>query len=205
MVPPAFGREKPPEVTADGLHRVEGSKLALVYKKPGASLSGYDKLMILDCFVAFKKHWRTEDTQRAMQVSPQDMDKIKKDLAAEFRKVFIDELQTKGGYQVVDTPAEDVLLVRPAIIDLDIEVPDRMTPGMSMTFSASAGQMTLYAELYDSVTSDILARVIDPEAGQDDGMIQWQNSVTNKAEADRILKKWADILRQRLDESRGKP
>jgi len=204
MVPAAFGREEPPEVTTDGLHRVESSKLALVYKKPGASLKGYEKLMILDCFVAFQKHWRTEDTQRAMQVSPEDMDKIKKGLAAEFRKVFIEELQTKGGYQVVDKPAADVLLVRPAIINLDISVAGTMAPGMGRTFSASAGQMTLYVELYDSVTSDILARVIDPEAGQDNGMIQWQNAVTNKAEADRILKKWADILKQRLDEANGK-
>jgi hypothetical protein len=32
------------------------------------------------------------------------MENIKKHLAAEFRKIFIQELQTKGGYEVVDAP-----------------------------------------------------------------------------------------------------
>ena len=115
---------------------------------------------------------------------------------------FVEELQTEGGYEVVDDGAEDVMIIRPAIIDLDIEAPDTMTPGMSATFSASAGQMTLYMELFDSVTSEIIARVVDAEGGRDHGMIR--NRATNKAEADRILRKWADILRSHLDRVHGK-
>jgi hypothetical protein len=153
--PAAVAREKAPDVTADGLHRVEGSELALVYLKPGASFGGYDKLMILDCFVAFKKHWKAHDPTRSFEVTAKDMEKIKEYLAAEFRKTFIQELQTKGGYEVVDAPGEDVLLVRPAIINLDVTAPDTMEAGRSRSFSTSAGQMTLYVELYDSATSDI--------------------------------------------------
>jgi hypothetical protein len=61
--------------------------------------------------------------------------------------------------------------------------------------------MTLYMELYDSLTSDIIARIIDPESGQGSGMIEWRNEVTNTAEADRILRNWADILRRQLDDA----
>jgi hypothetical protein len=32
------------------------------------------------------------------------MENIKKHLAAEFRRIFVQELQTKGGYEVVDAP-----------------------------------------------------------------------------------------------------
>jgi hypothetical protein len=67
---------------------------------------------------------------------------------------------------------------------------------MSQSFAPSAGEMTLYMELYDSVSNDIIARVIDPEADMGPG--GEMNRVTNKVAADRILKRWADILRKHL-------
>lgn len=200
-VPAAVAQEKAPDVTADGLHRVEGSELALVYLKPGVTFGGYDKLKILDCFVAFKKHWKPHDATGGSRVTAKDMENIKKHLAAEFRKIFIQELQTKGGYEVVDAPGEDVLLVRPAIINLDVTAPDTMEAGRSRSFSTSAGQMTLYVELYDSATSELLARVIDARSGRSSGPIEWQTKVTNRAQADKILRKWAGVLRERLDEA----
>jgi len=130
---------------------------------------------------------------------------MKAALAAEFKKVFTDELQTKGGYQVVDTAAPDVLILRPAIVNLMVTAPDLMTADMSRTLVASAGQMTLYLELWDSATNTILARVMDPQADRGmGGMAQIADSVTNKAAADRILKAWAEKLRKHLDAVHGK-
>ncbi len=122
------------------------------------------------------------------RVSKQDMDRMKKTLSEEFNKVFTEELQ-KGGYKIVDKGAEDVLLLRPAIINLDIAAPDTMSPGMTRTFAASAGEMTLYMELYDSTSSAILGRVTDAESARDYGRVQISNRVTNIQEADRILRK----------------
>jgi hypothetical protein len=203
-VPAAVAQEKPPDVTADGLHRVEGSKLALVYRNPEASLGGYDKVMILDCFVAFKKNWKPRDSTGRSKVTAREMENIKKSLAAEFRKVFVQELQSKGGYDVIDTPGEDVLLVRPAIIDLEVTAPDTMAAGRGRTFATSAGQMTLFVELYDSATSELLARAIDRRSGRSSGPIEWQTGVSNRAQAEKILKKWASVLRDALDEAHGK-
>ena len=49
---------------------------------------------------------------------------------------------------------------------------------------ASAGQMTLYLELYDSETSTLLARVIDPQAAREGGIAKsaW-SSIPNGAPA----------------------
>ena len=130
------------------------------------SLARYDRVAILDCYVAFRKNWERDYNNEAMglnqRITQKDIDRIKQQLADEFRKVFTKELQDKG-YQVVDDAAADVLIVRPAIIDLDITAPDTMSPGMEVTLVASAGEMTLYMELYDSLSSELLARVIDPE------------------------------------------
>jgi hypothetical protein len=176
----------------------------VVYVRPGVDFSGYKRFAILECPVAFSKDWERERKSGAMRVSQKDMDEIKANLSAEFLKVFTDELQNKGGYTIVTEGAEDVLVLRPAIIDLEVSAPDTMSAGRSYTLSESAGGMTLYLEIYDSVTGQILARAIDRQEDRGMGRIQWQNSVTNKSEADRILRRWASALRARLDEVQGK-
>jgi len=185
----------------------EHTKMRAVYLKPGATLDQYDKIKLLDCYVSFKKNWRRDYNQEAVgldrRISKADMDKIRKRVADEFKRVFTEELETKGGYQIVDSAAEDVLLVRPAIVDLVVTAPDQMVSGMDSTFVASAGQMTLYMELYDSVTSDIIARVIDPQADRDDVGFDEASRVSNTAAADRIMRRWADALRSHLGDIKG--
>jgi hypothetical protein len=130
------------------------------------------------------------------------MEKIKTGLAADLRKIFTEELQ-KGGYEVVQEGGDDVLVLRPAIIDLDVAAPDTMEPGRSRSFSTSAGAMTLYLEVYDGASGEILVRAVDPKEARDNGRMMWQTSVTNRAEADRMLRKWAVLLREALDRARA--
>jgi iron uptake system EfeUOB component EfeO/EfeM len=54
---------------------------------------------------------------------------IKAGLFTGFHEVFVGELQDQGGYQAVETGGEDVLVLRPAIIDLNITPPDTMSAG----------------------------------------------------------------------------
>jgi hypothetical protein len=197
-------KEELPAVSHDGLELRKGKVAEVVYVRPGVDFSGYKRFAILECPVAFSKDWERERKSGAMRVSQKDMDEIKANLSAEFLKVFTDELQNKGGYTIVTEGAEDVLVLRPAIIDLEVSAPDTMSAGRSYTLSESAGGMTLYLEIYDSVTGQILARAIDRQEDRGMGRIQWQNSVTNKSEADRILRRWASALRARLDEVQGK-
>ena len=94
-------------------------------------------------------------------------------------------------------------VLRPALINLAITAPDLQSPDMNRTIVQSAGQMTLYLELYDSVSNTLLARVVDPQADRR-GFAQSANSATNKAAADRILRQWASALRLHLDAAQGK-
>jgi RNase H-fold protein (predicted Holliday junction resolvase) len=96
-----------------------------------------------------------------------------------------------------------VLLLRPALLNVEVNAPDIMTAGISRTVVRSAGQMTLYLELWDPSTKTLLARVED--AREDDQAFgQMANRATNKAAADQILREWAEELRKRLDTVRGK-
>lgn len=197
-------KDELPAVSHDGLELRKGKVAEVVYVRPGVDFSGYQRFAILECPVAFSKDWERERKTGAMRLSQKDMEEIKAGLSAEFLKIFTDELQDKGGYTIVTEGAEDVLILRPAIIDLEVSAPDTMTAGRSYTLSESAGGMTLYLEIFDSVTGQILARAIDRQEDRGMGRIQWQNSVTNRAEADRILRRWASALRARLDEVKGK-
>lgn len=197
---PVFARDKLPEVDSDGLHLVKKSKVRAAYIKPGTDLSQYSKVKILDCYVSFVKNWQKDYNLNQVglegYVRDKDAEAIKKNLSNEFSKVFTKEL-TKEGYPVVDEVGPDVLLLRPALINVDVTAPDVMTSELSRTYVQSAGEMTLYMEMYDSATSTLIARVVDPRA-DDEGFAKQANRVTNKAAADRMLVHWAGLLTKHL-------
>lgn len=206
--PGLAAKDKPPEVTPEGLHLQKQTKSRVVYVRPGASLAQYQRVAILDCLVEFEKDWQRDyNLSRvgvASRVTDKDVDRMKGDLAEEFKKVFAKELQEKGGYEVVDVAAPDVLVLRPALINVEVNAPDLMSPGWGRTVVRSAGQMTLFLELWDSTSSTLLARVLDAEEA-DSGIAQVASRSYNKAEADRVLRKWAGELREHLDAARQGP
>jgi len=185
-------------VSPDGLELTKSSQVDVLYKRADATLAGYRKLMIDPVQVAFKKNWKPS----AMEVSSSDRERIRTGVAEEFRKVFSEELQQKGGYQIVDAAGPDVLRVSAAVVDLYINAPDTMQAGRSRTYVTSAGEMTLIAELRDSDSGQILARAADRKNASSSPMT-WTNSVTNTAEARRIMRSWAQALRGALDAARG--
>jgi hypothetical protein len=203
----AFAGDAPPQTTPEGLVLQKSTKHRVVYMKPGATFTQYNRVAILDCLVDFEKDWQKDYNSSRMglegRVSDKDVDRMKTGLAAEFKKVFTDELQNKGGYQVVDSAAPDVLVLRPALLNVEVNAPDIMTAGINRTVVRSAGQMTLFLELWDSSTNTLLARVMDA-AADEDAFGKQANRVTNTQAADEILRNWAHELRVRLDEIKGK-
>ncbi len=199
-------KQELPDVTVDGLHRVPDSKLAVVYAEPGADLAPYQRIQLLDAYVAFKKNWERDQrssSARSLRVSPKDMERIKNNLATEFHEIFKTAL-TESGYVLTDEVGEDVMIVRPAIINLDVNAPDTMAAGRTSVYTASAGEMTLYIELWDSVSGDIMAKALDRRIDNTRaGFYTWTNSVTNAAAAKRILRGWADILVDALNEAKS--
>ena len=205
---PLWAKEPPPKVSSDGLELKKQTDRRLVYVKPGADFSQYKRVAILDCHVEFSKDWlrsyNNSQPDPSRQIRDNDIQRAKTDLAAQFKKVFTDELQGAGGYQVSDTAAPDVLVLRPGLINIQVSAPDLMAPGRSVSYAQSAGQMTLYLELWDSATNTILARVVDTRADPQ-AYGQRSSSVSNRAAAERIMKSWAVELHNALDAARGQP
>ena len=198
----AKSKKEIPEYTVEGLKLIPDTKdIALVWAEPGADLSQYARVYITEPYVAFKKNWQRDQNRGRMKVSNSDMDRIKTSVKELFLEVFTEELES-AGYKLANERAEDVLIVKPAIIDLNVNAPDVRSTGRTNTFTTTAGSMTLYMELYDSQTDDLLAKALDPTGDRNSGYMQWQTSVSNKAAARRMMKPWAEALRKGLDESR---
>jgi len=199
--------ESPPEVTKDGLHLYKQTKERLAYVKPDATFTQYKQVAIRDCDVEFSQDW-VQDYNRdqrdlSRRIKPSDLDRAKAALQKDFKKVFTQELQQGRRYQVTNSGGTDVLELRPGLIDIRVNAPDLMSAGRSTSYVESAGEMTLYLELWDSGSNTLLARVTDTKVDPR-RYGQRANSVTNQAAADRLMRSWADELRSGLDLVRGK-
>ena len=139
----AKSKKEIPEYTVEGLKLVPDTKdIALVWAEPGADLSQYARVYLVEPYVAFKKNWQRDQNRGRMKVSNSDMDRIKTSVKELFMEVFTEELES-AGYKLANERAEDVLIVKPAIIDLNVNAPDVRSAGRTNTFTTTAGSMTL--------------------------------------------------------------
>ena len=200
-----IAEEERPESTIEGLQLIEDSNLALVYAQPGIDWGQYSKIYLDDPYIAFKENWQHDQNRLDPgKISSDDMAKIKAELSLLFMEVFSETLE-EGDYELVFEAGDDVLRIRPAIIGLDIVAPTNSSPGITHTYAESAGEMTLYLELYDSVSGDLIAKALDRKEDRKTGYFEWQNRITNRAAANRILKVWANVLKEGLDDARSSP
>lgn len=194
---------KIPQVTVEGLELVPDVEgLAHVWAEPGANLSQYNRVLLAEPYVAFKKNWKRDQNDIGTRVTNADMNRIKITAKDIFMEVFTEELE-KSGYVLATERAEDVLLIKPAIIDLNVQAPNVLEAGINRTYSKTAGSMTLYMELYDSETDDILAKAMDPKTDRDSGGFQsFMSGPANRQVAKQMMRPWAEALVRGLDRSR---
>jgi len=194
-----------PQVSPEGMALKKSTKSTVAYIKKGVDFSEYKKVLILPSVVAFKKDWKRDynrnQTSLSTRVRDEDVIRIKADVAKLFDEVFKDEFGKEAKFPIVDKVSSNTLLIRPAIVDLDVAAPDLRSAGNIKTYSSEAGQATLFLELYDGVSGEILARAVNASAAGDDSYYQWATRVSNRADAKRMIRKWAKALRQKYDEA----
>ena len=192
---------KAPE-TWDGLVQVKAKKLALAYLLPHADFRVYSKVMFDPPQVAFSKNWQRDFNRSAMTLSGRVSDKDVRDTVTEAQaslsKIFPERF-TNEGYQVVAAPGTDVLRLGVAIVNLEVNAPDRDIPGRSRTYAVDAGEATFAIEVRDSLTGQLLGRAVDRrEAGE--GPTYRRNYSSNLADFEALFDDWARIAARGLTE-----
>lgn len=200
----AFAQTDPwPRITPDGMHRFLTSGLSVVYVKPRANFESYSRVNILEPVVRFRKprdeseRLSTDDESKAMVI--QKTMEVRQEIAQAFKSIYVETMES-GGYEVTGEVAEDVLLVRPAIINIGLHVSD---DGID---SERVGEMTLYIEVFDSVTGERLAEGWDLKEQQlfNPGLHGWADEA-NRTSVKQIMEEWAQTLLKGFKRFAGEP
>jgi len=168
------------DVTEDGLVRVPSSRKAGVYRLPDATFAQYRRVMLAPAPVTFHKN---RDRMKAGALKPSDRERISAELTRLFHEELVAELVERGGFEIAESPAPDVLQIAPSILDVDMSAPDAGTSPGTSSFVRTAGSMTLIVELRDAASGVTIGRIIDYEKARETTELQLANQVTNSEEA----------------------
>ena len=189
----------------DNLVRAPSKKFDAVYILPGADFRGYTKVILEPPEVAFHKDFQRDynNTTRSLsnRITDSDMQKAMADVRTGFEEEFT-EAYTAAGFQIATAPGPDVLRVKTAVINIDVNAPDQMTAGRTRTYSEEAGSATLVLEARDSVTGEILGRIADGRV-VGDSLRYLRNRSTNRADFRRTFKQWGTASAEGLRTIKG--
>lgn len=186
---------KPEETTADGLVRVPSRSAGGVYRAPGAPFFQYKRFIIEPLTIDFIKDWQ----KKHRDVSDREVQRMRDEARRIFLEEFANVLIEEGGYTLADAPAEDVLLLAPALTELDVPAPEHDTVE-TRSLSPRRPSMTLTGELRDSLTGKLVGRIIVIAPGEHYGMNELRpaNRVTNAHEMRLVFGRWVRLLREAL-------
>jgi len=190
-------------MSRDGLQKISVKGLELAYAHPGASLAAYKRVKLDPVEVQFDRSWEPTRTGSRIKLGPEEREKIRASVAKLVEEEFTKVLQKGGAYQITSESAPDVLRVKASVLNVYINAPSDTSAGRSKTYVTSAGQMTLLAELSDSASGQMLARVADRREGNSLARMERADRIENEGAARQVAATWAQILRNALDKARA--
>ncbi|MFD2167546.1 DUF3313 family protein [Thalassotalea euphylliae] len=202
----AFTANAESKTSFDGLELKSKDNSKMVYMAPDADFSQYGSILLMEPDVRFKKNWQRDYNRKAStvnaRVSDEKMLQMKQDMKTVFTEAFTEEF-TRHDYPIVSQPAANTIVIRPALIDLDVSVPDVKSSFMSQKATKHSGSATLYLELYDGVSGDILARVAENRFLGEGTNYSRASKTQNRADAKYTISGWARKLREFFDQAKA--
>jgi len=188
-------------MSSGGLQKTSVKGLELAYVRPGASLAAYKRVKLDPVEVQFDRSWDPTRTGSRIKLSSEEREKIRASVAKLVEEEFIKTLQKGGTYQIATEPGPDVLRAKISVLNVYINAPTGTGAGRSKTYVSSAGQMTLLAELSDSMSGQLLARVADRREANSLARMERADRIENEGAAREVAAAWAHILRNALDKA----
>ena len=190
-------------LSEEGMELVNKTRHGEVQVRPDANWGNYTQILLEPATVEFRKNWaRDQKNRNGNRPTEAGMNRIKSDLTELVDEVFRQELTKDNAYTIWMSRAENVLLITPRIVNLDVVAPDRMRDHIGYSLTDSQGSMTLELDIYDSVSGTLLARMTDSRMDPHKGYMEWTTTVTNQRAARFMLIRWAVKLREWLLDAR---
>ena len=176
----------------EGLTKVRSERADLLYLLPDVDFRAYTKVQLDRTEVAFRRNWQRDynRTQRSLgaRIDNDEAERIAERARTGFEEIFAEEFR-EAGYEVVTQPGPDVLRLRTGVLNLYVAAPDQMLPGRTHTWSAEAGEATVFIEARDSVTGTLLGRAVDQRLADDNPGLRTRAS--NIADFEQLFHLWA--------------
>jgi hypothetical protein len=190
------------QVSYDGLHLVDNSRLKQAWVDPDIDFTRYNKIMgggSVFQFRAAKKTPTSTSQRRNLDGEFWISEEDRLRLAEEVNAVFDEELAKVTRFEITDTKGDDVLMIRGGLHDIVSNVPPELM-GRGEIYLTSVGEATLIIEGVDSMSGEVVFRGIERRAAQrPGGQAFMSNTVTTWAEVRRLARAWATVLREGLD------
>lgn len=187
------------DTTTDGLTITKSTRFTQTEIKKDITWSEYTKYRITPVEVSFRKNWQKDYNQRQMSLSQQvtenDMAEIRKSIGKIAYEELDKAMQKKGNLTRTEADDSKTLLFKPKVINLDIYAPDvQGSQAGTKNYIRQAGKATLFLEVYDSVSGEILGRWVDTREDPDRGYFDWANRITNNERMRLVISAWAARL-----------
>lgn len=198
---PAFAQNLPAK-TEDGLEWRQVPGVDVAYVRPGADVSEYTRVRLGPVSVSFRKNFARDAAPPNKRVSEADLQGIRERLGGLLVEEVTRELAA-GGYEITQASGHDVMQLDLSVNDLTMAmVPQRQGPDDVLAYST--GEMLLEAEVRDSVTGEIEARIFEVAEGRVTHQLHRITRGENQREARQIAEAWAKLIREKLDAARAK-
>jgi len=189
------------EMTYDGLVRINNSRFKVAYADPEINFSEYKKIMPGGAAFEFRAVPKvTSMTARRMNarefwISDSDRQKLEDTVT----EVFREEISQARGWEVVDEPGPDVMMIRGVLLDIVSYVPPQIL-GRGEIYLSSIGEATLVLEVVDSMSGEVIYRGIERRPVETAGnMLREANTVSTWAEVRRWARRYGTIIREGLE------
>ena len=199
--PPTAQTGADAEISFDGLHKYDNTRVDAAWAVPDLDLSSYHKILPVNVGIEYRDVKNKGRTTMARSGSGPFFidDKARAEFEALVPKVMMEELLKSTRFTLATEPGPGTLLVSGGLLNVTSMVPPDIA-GRSRVYLSSVGDATLVLEIRDSVTNAILARAVDRRAAETiGGSFTMSNSVTNSAEVRRLIRDWGKLVREGLE------
>ncbi len=195
------------EVINGNLHRVDNSRASLAYVDPNADFSKYQRVLIQPLGVDNVEIIQPSKTTSAIQRKEWVLtDADKRALQEMFAAAMEKQLQERGEFPLATAPDDDVLEIVAMITAIAPSGPKddnrSRTAGRNYVITEGAGSIAVAVAFGDSETGEVLGLVKDARSSS--SFWGMNNSVTNRAEVQRVFNSWATQINTALARATGR-
>ena len=201
--PPTVQTGPNAEVSFDGLHKFDNTRVQMAWAVPDLDLSSYTKILPVNAGIEYTQATNKGDTAEARSRGGPFIidDKSRARFEALVDDILMEELQKSNRFDVVDEPGPDVLIVGGTLLDVTSYRPPDPVGGRSYIYLGAYVEATLVLEVRDSETNTILARAVDRRAAATiAGRFSHLNTVRTTAEVSMLIRFWGSRLRVLLSD-----